>query len=76
MSTATIQTVTKMLESLPDSVQERAVEHFREYLEEITDEMRWDENYRRAADKLSDAAHRARQEAADGGTSAMDLDRL
>lgn len=76
MSTATIETITKMLESLPDSVQDRAIEHLREYLEEITDELRWDESFARTSDKLIDAARAARQLFKDGKTEPFDLERL
>ena len=76
MSTATIETVTRMLESLPQSVQDRAVEHLREYLEDVTDEIRWDENFERTADKLAEAAKIAREQFEKGKTADFDLDKL
>ncbi len=39
MSTATIDTAIKMLETLPLPTQERAVEHLREYIEDLKDEI-------------------------------------
>ncbi|MCA1623283.1 MAG: hypothetical protein LC768_02495 [Acidobacteria bacterium] len=76
MSTATINTVTKMLENLPEVVQERAVEHLREYLEEISDEMRWNENFNKNSGKLSEMARNARKEIAEGKAEAMDFEKL
>lgn len=76
MSTATIETVTKMLESLPETMQTRAVEYLREYLEEISDDMRWDESFERTSDKLADAARIAREQLNAGKTEPFDLERL
>jgi hypothetical protein len=76
MSTATIETLTKMLESLPEPLQDRAVEHLREYLEEVTDEMRWDSSFAKSSGKLVDAAREARHESLNGTTEPLDLDRL
>lgn len=76
MPTKTIETLTKMLENLPDSVQDQAIDHLREYLDEITDELRWDESFKRSDDRLSEIADSARQEVANGKTAPMDFDRL
>ena len=76
MSTATIETVTKMLEGLPQSLQDRAVEHLREYLEDVTDEIRWDESFARTSEKLADAARIAREQFKNGETEPFDLERL
>ncbi len=65
-----------MLESLPQSVQDRAVEHLREYLEDVTDEIRWDEKFERTADKLAEAAKIARDQFERGETATFDLDKL
>ncbi len=56
MSTAHIETVTKMLENLPESVQNLAVEHLRKYLEEVTDDVRWHESFNRTSNELSEMA--------------------
>lgn len=76
MSNATIQTLTKMLESLPDSVQDRAIEHLRDYLEEITDEIRWDESFVRTPETLAEAARFARRQFKEGKTEPFDIERL
>lgn len=76
MSSATIETITRMLESLPDAAQDRAVEHLREYLEEMTDEIRWEDSFVKSADKLAEVAGTVRQQFKDGETEAFDLERL
>src|SRR5438309_81164 len=76
MSTAAIETVTKMLESFPESVQDQAAEHLREYLEEITDDLRWDESFKRTSEKLAEAARFAREQSENGMTEPFDLERL
>lgn len=76
MSAAAIETVTKMLESLPEAVQNQAIEHLREYLEEITDELRWDESFARTSGKIADAARQAREQYKAGKTEPFDLERL
>ena len=76
MSNNSVVTVTKMLEGLPQSVQDRAIEHLREYLDEITEEIRWDEGFASSSDKLSLAARRAREQFLTGKTEPLDLERL
>jgi len=76
MSTATIETVVKMLETVPASAQERAVEHLREYIEELKDETHWDAQFDKSSTKLSEAAARARKEIAEGKNASMDFDAL
>ncbi|HQU92705.1 MAG TPA: hypothetical protein PLK77_10435 [Pyrinomonadaceae bacterium] len=76
MSTATIETVKKMLEALPDSVQERAIEHLREYLDEVTDEIRWDESFEKSSGRLADIAEGVKRDIATGKATPMDFDRL
>ena len=65
-----------MLEGLPDSVQERAIEHLREYLDEVTDEIRWDESFEKSSDRLAEMAEAVKRDIANGKTTPMDFDRL
>lgn len=76
MSTASIETVTRMLESFPESVQSQAVEHLREYLADITDELRWDESFERTSSKLAEFAQMARREMEEGKAEEMDFSKL
>lgn len=73
-STAAIMTVTKMLESLPEAVQERVVEHLREYLADLQDELEWDNLFEQTQPQLAAAARRAKQEIAQGRAQPMDYE--
>jgi len=42
MASTAIATVEKMLESLPEEAQERVMEHLREYILDLQDELQWD----------------------------------
>ncbi len=75
-STAAIVTVTKMLESLPEAVQEQVVEHLREYLADLQDELQWDSLFQQTQPQLVAAARRAKQEIAQGRAQPLDYDQL
>ena len=76
MSSTAIATVTKMMESLPEPVQDQVVDHLREYLEDVQDELRWDTLFKKTQQQLVAAARRARQEIAEGRAKPMDDDQL
>lgn len=76
MSSTAIATVEKMLESLPEEMQERVVEHLREYILDLQDELRWDALFKRTQDKLVAAARRAKEQIAAGKAEPMDFERL
>ena len=76
MPSTAIATVEKMLESLPEEVQERVVEHLREYILDLQDELEWDVLFERTQDKLVAAARRAKEEIASGKAEPMDFERL
>lgn len=76
MSSGSIETVTRMLESLPESEQDRVVEHLREYIETLADEFRWNELFNKTQSQLAEAAQRAREEIAGGHAKPMDYDQL
>ena len=52
MPSTAIATVEKMLESLPEEVQERVVEHLREYILDLQDELEWDALPKHGQDEL------------------------
>jgi hypothetical protein len=76
MSSAAITTIVKMVESLPDNLQERVSEHIREYIADLEDEERWDSSFQRSQTNLVAAARKAKQEIAEGKSVPMDYDRL
>jgi hypothetical protein len=66
MSSAAITTIVKMVESLPDDLQERVSEHIREYIADLEDEERGDSSFQRSQTNLVAAARKAKQEIAEG----------
>jgi hypothetical protein len=72
MTSPAITTIVKMVESLPDDLQERVAEHIREFISDLEDEKRWDASFERTQDNLVAAARQARQEIAAGQSIPMD----
>jgi hypothetical protein len=76
MPTSAGVTMMKMIESLPESVQERALEHMQQYIEDIRNELKWDESFGNSRSKLMAAARQAREEIARGKATPMNVDDL
>ncbi len=76
MDTSATTTMIKMLESVPDSLQEGVVEHMRDYIEDVRDEAKWKELFCRTEDKLVAAARQARLEVSQGKGSPLDIEKL
>ncbi|MBO1072811.1 MAG: hypothetical protein HEQ13_27190 [Dolichospermum sp. DEX189] len=76
MSSPAITTVIKMMKSLSEDVQDRVAEHLREYLEDLQDELKWDNSFKKTQQKLIASAQRAKKEIAEGLAKAMDYDKL
>lgn len=76
MSSPAIDTVSKMLETLPENAQDQVVEHLRDYIEDLQDEIKWDSLVEDSGDKLVEAARRAKREIAAGKARPLDLDQL
>jgi hypothetical protein len=76
MSSPAIITIVKMVESLPDALQEQVVEHVRSYLAEIEEDKRWDESFKRTKHNLAAAAQKAKAEIAAGMSIPMDYEQL
>ena len=47
MSSPAITTVVKMMESLPQDLQDTIAEHLREYLADLQDELKWDNSFKK-----------------------------
>ena len=76
MASNAITTMTQMMETLPEALQNQVVEHLREYIAELEDELRWEASFNRTQEQLIAAARQAKQEIAAGKAEPMDLDRL
>jgi DNA phosphorothioation-dependent restriction protein DptG len=75
MSKAT-ETAVRMIESLPESAQEKVVEELRALVEDVREEANWDELIERKKNSLVAAARKAREEIAAGKATDMDFDKL
>ena len=75
MASQPITTIVRMMELLPESVQNQAAEHLRDYLLELQDELRWDGLLRNQT-KLVGMARRAKQEIAEGRALPLNHDDL
>ncbi len=76
MSSPAITTIVKMVESLPDELQEQIVEHIRAYLAEIEEEKRWNDSFKWTKNNLIAAARKAKDEIAAGMSVPMDYEQL
>jgi hypothetical protein len=76
MSSPAITTIVKMVESLPNELQEQVVEHIRIYLAELEEEQRWDRSFKRTEHNLVAAAQKAKAEIAAGLSTPMDYQQL
>jgi RNA binding exosome subunit len=76
MSSASITTIVKMVEFLPDDLQEKVVEHIRDYIADLEDEKLWDDSFQRTQDNLVAAARKAKQAIAAGQSMPLDYERL
>lgn len=74
--TAATATVMKMMESLPEPIQERVLEHLQDYIEDMRNEVQWNESFARTQDKLAAAARKARAEVSRGFAVSLGPDGL
>ncbi|MGB3756000.1 MAG: hypothetical protein WBA07_06450 [Rivularia sp. (in: cyanobacteria)] len=71
MSSPAISTVVKIMESLPESAQNRVLEHLREYIRDLEEELKWEQSFKKTESNLIAAAKRAKQEIAEGLSKPM-----
>jgi len=76
MDSAAAVTIMKMLETLPEPLQDRVVEHVRDYIEDLRDEARWNESFSRTEEGLVQAARQTRKAIAEGEATPLDVDKL
>ncbi|MCA6623421.1 MAG: hypothetical protein ACK5UZ_15695 [Pseudanabaena sp.] len=76
MSSPQISTLVKIMESLPVSLQERVTDHLREYINDLQDEIKWDNSFAKSQSKLVAAARIAKQEIAEGKAVVLDFNQL
>jgi len=76
VSSPQISTLVKIMESLPVSLQERVTDHLREYINDLQDEIKWDNSFAKSQSKLVAAARIAKQEIAECKAVVLDFNQL
>lgn len=76
MSTTNIAILNERLGDLPEDLREKVANYISEHLEDIKDEMRWDESFRKTSSKLVEFARRARKQIREGKAEEMDFNKL
>ncbi|MBF0232850.1 MAG: hypothetical protein HQK65_07410 [Desulfamplus sp.] len=76
MDSAATITMVKLFETLPEHLRERALEHMREYINDMRDEAKWNNTFSRTQNSLAAAAQQARKEISEGKSKPMDINQL
>ncbi len=76
MSVEAITTVVKMMETLPDNAQSQVVEYIKNYIADLQDELRWDENFKKTESNLIQKARLAKQQIAEGNAQPLSIAEL
>ncbi len=76
MSSTATATVITMIESLPEAEQNQVIEHLREYIEDIQDELQWDKSFQKTQQQLIAAAQQAKREITEGQSQPLDYNQL
>ncbi len=76
MSLSNVTILNEKLNDLPEEFREKVAQYITDHLEEIKDEMRWDNNFRRTATKLAEFARQAKKEIYKGKAVEMDYEKL
>jgi hypothetical protein len=74
--TSVSETISRMIEILPQEAQERLLDRFLPIISEISDEIEWDTVFEDTKDKLASIAKRVKKEVVQGKTEPMDYGRL
>lgn len=73
MDSNAITKITRMMESLPETIQNQIVEHLRQYIAELQDELQWDVAFSNTQEQLIKAAQLAKKEIEEGKAEPFDL---
>ena len=71
-----VETLTKMITQLPESIQDRVVEDVKTIVAEALDESQWQQLYQERSEKLSVVAKEVRLQVESGKVKPMDYDVL
>ena len=74
--TTVSETISRMIEILPQKAQERLLDRFLPIISDISDEIKWDTAFEDTQEKLASVAKRVKEEIAQGKTEPMNFGRL
>ena len=76
MSKENITTIIKIIESIPDSHQEKIIEYLKEYIADIQDELKWNQSFQKTQNKLVEVATQVKEKIIQGEAKTMDYKQL
>jgi len=76
MKCTTLNTINKMLESLPENKQEQVLNHLYNYITELQDEIKWDLLFKNSEKEISRIAREVKEEIKKSNIEDFDYDRL
>jgi len=76
MPTAAAVTIAYMIEPLPTNYQDQLVDHLRGYIEDMREDIQWNESFAKSQDRLIAIAKEARSSVKQDKASIMDISRL
>ncbi len=76
MSFSNVTILYKKLESQPEELREKIAQYITEHFEDIKDELRWDDSFKKTSSKLAKIAREVRKEIGEGKAVEMDYKKL
>ena len=76
MKCTTLNTINKMLESLPENKQEQVLNHLYNYITELQGEIKWDLLFKNSEKEISRIAREVKEEIKKGNIEDFDYNRL
>ena len=70
------ETVTKMIEALPEHLQKKLLDEITPIIAEALDEAKWEAQFQRSSSKLVGIAEEVRHQVSKGATEPMDFSKL
>jgi hypothetical protein len=70
------ETVTKMIEALPEHLQKKLLDEITPIIAEALDEAKWEAQFQRGSSKLIELGEAVKEKVATGGSEPMDFSKL
>jgi len=70
------ETVTKMIEELPEHLQKKLLDEITPIISEALDEAKWEAQFQRGSSKLIEIAEAVKEQVSRGGSEPMDFAKL